>query len=105
MEERYAADKLTLILTSAIAEGWSLDHLDVATVTASLQGHDCPEVIVATLLRQYGTAVKDGEGNGTVYNLDVDRICRFEAVKLLRGSAVGPPPLNSVPPSKLTNSV
>lgn len=105
MDELYAADKLTLILTSAIAEGWSLDHLDVTTVTASLDGHDCPGIVVSTLLRQYGHPVEAPESQGagvqgseistaeggrgcTTYALDSDRICRFEAIKLLRETAV-----------------
>lgn len=95
LDERYAAEKLTLILTSAVAEAWSLSNLAVSVVTASLHDHDVPEVVVRALLSQYGRPVTSESGpddndatSADVYALDADRICRFEAVKLLRDSPV-----------------
>eukprot|EP00041_Stephanoeca_diplocostata_P020140 m.444073 g.444073 ORF g.444073 m.444073 type:complete len:371 (-) comp21486_c0_seq2:856-1968(-) len=89
LDDTYATEKFSLILTSAVAEGWDLGKLSIAEVTASLEGHDTPLIVVQVLLKKYGTAV-DVDGKTECYALSMDEIMKFEAIKLLKMNARWP---------------
>lgn len=89
LDDAYATEKFSLILTSAVAEGWDLSKLNVSQVTESLVGHDTPRIVVQVLLSKYGTINEEIPGSAC-YALSMDGIMKFEAIKLLKMNARWP---------------